>query len=440
MFAPLASTPAPEPGHAPWPGALERTEAGLTFAGIPLKELASTPVYLVDETEARKRARAWVDAIGDGDVYYAGKALITPTIATWMVEEGLRVDTASEGELRTALAGGVPGDKIGLHGNSKSDTLLELALTHDVGRIVVDSLGEIDQLARIAQNMGRTATCFIRVTTGVHAGGHEFIATAHEDQKFGLSLATGVALQAAERIAAHPHLQLAGVHSHIGSQILDDSGFVAAAEKVIEFVAQLAARDIPIEEIDLGGGYGIQYTSLDAEPLAPNEVMARVKAGISQACATHNIPVPRLSIEPGRSIIGPAGITLYTVGAIKKVMTDDGVRTYVSVDGGMSDNPRPALYGANYTALTSSTTTETQPCRVVGMHCESGDIVVPDVALPVDIATGDLLVVAATGAYGRSMASNYNLVRRPGVLAVGPSGRTWLVDPESWDDLLGPLH
>ena len=430
--------PAPEAGRPPWPGALERTADGLTFAGRRITEIAPTPVTLLDESEARGRAAAWVSAIGEGDVYYAGKAFLTPTFAAWMSGEGLRIDTASEGELRVALAGGVPGEHIGLHGNWKSDRLLALALEEGVGRIVVDSLSEIDRLAALASSMGVVAPCFVRVTTGVHAGGHDFIATAHEDQKFGLSIATGAAARAVEAIAGNTNLKLVGIHSHIGSQILDPSGFVAAASRVIEFIAETG---VPVAEVDLGGGYGIQYTGHDPEPTDPAEMIAMIRKAVGEACARAEVPVPRLSIEPGRSIVGPAGVTVYTVGTVKPVMTDEGERLYVSVDGGMSDNIRPALYGASYTAMMDrASRAPLARARVVGLHCESGDIVVHDVALPSDIRPGDTLVVAATGAYGRSMASNYNLVPRPGVLALGESGETWLVAPEMWEDVASLLR
>lgn len=439
-FAPLAAVPAPEPGAGPWPANLTRVDGDLHLAGHSLTALAEegTPLYLVDEADMRNRARAWVSAIGDGDVYYAGKSFLTPAVARWMVEEGLSIDTASEGELRTALAGGVPGERIGLHGNSKSDSTLRLALESGVGRIVIDSPGEVDQLAAIAEETGTVAPCFVRVTTGVHAGGHDFIATAHEDQKFGLSLATGAAREVAVAMSENPHLELLGLHSHIGSQILDSEGFAAAASAVIDFAAELFGIGIDVPEVDLGGGYGIQYTGLDPEPATEAEMIAGIRSAIETACERAGIPVPRLSIEPGRSISGPPGMTLYRVGATKDVMTDDGVRRYVSVDGGMSDNIRPALYGADYTALLGrDSSADNVPSRVVGMHCESGDIVVRDVALPADVRRGDLLLVAATGAYGRSMASNYNLVRRPGVLAVSEQGTSWLVRPETWDDILG---
>ena len=331
----------------------------------------------------------------------------------------------------------MPGEHIGLHGNAKSDGLLELALEVGVGRIVVDSLEEIDRLGRIAAARKVVAPCFVRVTTGVHAGGHDFIATAHEDQKFGLSLATGAAREAVDRISTCPNLDLVGIHSHIGSQILDPSGFVAAARRVIDFIAGLP---VPVPEVDLGGGYGIQYTGHDPAPLDPAEMIAMIRQEITGACAEAGVPLPSLSIEPGRSIVGPAGVSVYTVETTKSVMTEAGERLYVSVDGGMSDNIRPALYGAAYTAMMDRVSdAPLVQSRVVGMHCESGDILVCDVALPSDIHRGDTLVVAATGAYGRVMGSNYNLVPRPGVLSLGQSGTTWLVRPETWEDVAAGL-
>jgi len=297
-FSPLAFAAAPEPGSGPWPANLARIDGELALAGRTLTELAShgTPIYLVDEADMRARARAWVDAMGDGDVYYAGKSFLTPAIASWMADEGLCIDTASEGELRTALAGGVPGAKIGLHGNSKSDDTLRLALESGVGRIVIDSPGEVDQVAGIAAELGTVAPCFIRVTTGVHAGGHEFIATAHEDQKFGLSLSTGAAERVASAIHGSPHLELLGIHSHIGSQILDTSGFKAAAEAVISFAADLAAAGIAVPEVDLGGGYGIQYTGLDPVPATEKDMVAGIRAAVDESCERAGLPVPRLSI------------------------------------------------------------------------------------------------------------------------------------------------
>ena len=456
--SPLAARVAPEPAGpftpSPWSGSVTREADGvLAIAGVPVTELArrhGTPAYLVDEADMRGRARALREAfeaefteaggLAGIDVYYAGKAFLSIAVARWMAEEGLAIDTSTGGELAIALRAGVPGARIGLHGNNKSTAEIEAALRSGVGRIVVDSLAEIDHVARIAEQQGVRAPVMVRVTTGVHAGGHHHIATAHEDQKFGLSLASGAARTAIGEILARDTLELVGIHSHIGSQILDLAAFGEAADRVLGLRAEVA-RDtgVLVPEVDLGGGYGIMYTGLDDTPPTPTEVAAALAGAVRSACERHGTPAPRISVEPGRSIAGPAGMTLYRVGTVKEVALGHGrTRTYVSVDGGMSDNLRPALYGANYTAALASRVSGAAPvaARVVGKHCESGDIVVRDVALPGDVRTGDLLAVPATGAYGRSMASNYNQVPRPPVVAVSDGDSRVLVRRETIDDLL----
>ncbi len=445
----------------PWPRSAARGDDGvLAVAGLPTTAIAAehgTPAYVLDEGEFRARARSYVQAFGQAfaqvgagvDVYYAGKALLTKAVARWAREEGLRVDTASGGELAVALAAGVPGAELGLHGNNKSDAELHAALDAGVGRIIVDSLGEIDRLADIAAARGVVAPVMVRVTTGVHAGGHEFIATAHEDQKFGLSVNAGPqggdspAVVALLRILERPSLRLLGIHSHIGSQILDAGGFGEAARAVLGLRAHLAARTgVLVDEVDLGGGYGIAYLPSD-EDLDPVSVAGEIAQSVAQTCADLGTPLPRISIEPGRAIVGPAGITVYTVGTVKPVLVTahDGstfTRLYVSVDGGMSDNIRPALYGAAYHAEIASRRSGAAPAlaRVVGKHCESGDIVVNEIRLPGDVRPGDLLAVAVTGAYGRSMASNYNLLTRPPVIGVHDGASRVLVRRETLNDLL----
>lgn len=444
----------------PWSTGVVRGDDGaVRVAGVDVRDLAAThgtPAYVLDEADLRARARGYREAfeaacaqIGTGvDVFYAGKALLTRAVARWVHEEGLRVDTASGGELAVALAAGVPGAHIGLHGNNKSDDELRAALDAGVGRIIVDSLVEVDRLAALVREHrpgGAPAPVMVRVTTGVHAGGHEFISTAHEDQKFGLSLAAGPdggdppALVALLRVLEHPELHLLGIHSHIGSQILDPDGFAVAAQRVLALRATLRDRTgVLVDEVDLGGGYGIAYLPGEV-PLDPDRIAKEVAHAVDDAARELGTPLPRLSIEPGRAVVGPAGLTLYTVGTVKPVRLDDGrVRTYVSVDGGMSDNIRPALYGAQYHAEVVSRASDAAPvlARVVGKHCESGDIVVHEVQLPADVRAGDLLAVAATGAYGRSMASNYNLLTRPPVVAVTAGGSRVLVRRETVDDLL----
>ena len=457
--SPLAGRPGPEPqgpyASGPWSGSVTRGEDGvLRVVGVDVRELATrhgTPAYVLDEADLRGRARAIREAferafapeagLAGADVYYAGKAFLSVAVARWVHEEGLRIDTSTGGELAVALRAGVPGGHIGLHGNSKSDEEIVTALRAGVGRLVVDSLAEIPRVARIARELGTRAPVMVRVTTGVHAGGHHHIATAHEDQKFGLSLATGTARKAVDEILADPALQLVGIHSHIGSQILDLAAFAEAADRVMALRAQVYRETgVLAPEVDLGGGFGISYTGLDDTPPTPDQVADALAAAVRAACERHELDVPRISVEPGRSIVGPAGLTLYTVGTVKEVALDGGrSRTYVSVDGGMSDNPRPALYDADYTATLAGRVSGAPgvPSRVVGKHCESGDIVVRDVALPSDVREGDLLAVPATGAYGRSMASNYNMVPRPPVIAVRAGESRAIVRRETISDLLG---
>ncbi|RPF22584.1 diaminopimelate decarboxylase [Myceligenerans xiligouense] len=446
----------------PWSSGVRRGNDGaVEVAGVGVAELAAdhgTPSYVLDEADFRARARAYrtafeaaFAAVGTGvDVYYAGKALLTMAVARWAREEGLRVDTASGGELAVALRAGVPGEAIGLHGNNKSDAEIAHAFDHGVGRIIVDSLAEIDRVADLAAERGVVAPVMVRVTTGVHAGGHEYISTAHEDQKFGLSVNVAAgpgtdspAMAALLRILERPSLRLLGIHSHIGSQILDPDGFEAAARAVLELRAELATRTgVLVGEVDLGGGYGIAYLPGEVA-LDPERVAQDIASSVAEAAANLGTPLPRFSIEPGRAIVGPAGMTLYTVGTVKPVTVggDDGepfTRLYVSVDGGMSDNIRPALYGADYHAEVVGRSSVAEPvlARVVGKHCESGDIVVHQVMLPGDVRAGDLLAVAATGAYGRSMASNYNMLPRPPVVGVRDGASRVLVRRETEDDLL----
>ncbi len=434
-----------------WPaGAVRGSDGAVRVAGVDLRALAAehgTPAYVLDEADFRGRARAFREAFSrafraigaEVDVYYAGKAFLCTAVARWAHEEGLRIDTSTAGELAVALWAGVPGIDIGLHGNNKSDGEIARALESGVGRIVVDSLGEVDRVADAAAARGMRAPVMVRVTTGVHAGGHEYISTAHEDQKFGLSVTGGQAMAGLRAVLARPELELLGIHSHIGSQILDPTGFEVAARTVLELRAELARlTGHLVPEVDLGGGFGIAYLPGDV-PLEPGRVAKDVAGVVDGVCAALGTPVPRISIEPGRAIAGPTTLTLYTVGTVKPVTVDETLtRTYVSVDGGMSDNLRPALYGARYTAAVASRegAAATVLARVVGKHCESGDIVVHDVELPADIAPGDLLAVPATGAYGRSMASNYNLVPRPPVIAVRDGVARVLVRRETEADLL----
>ncbi len=324
--------------------------------------------------------------------------------------------------------------RIGFHGNNKSVAELERAVDAGVGRIIVDSIHEIDRLTEIVRARETSQKVLIRVTPGVEAHTHEFIATAHEDQKFGFSIAGGTAYRAALKVLDEGTLELRGFHSHIGSQIFDTSGFELAARRVLELVGEIrTARGVDLPELDLGGGFGIAYTTQD-DPSAPKDLADRMRKIVEDECEAQQLVKPHVSIEPGRAIVGPAMFTLYEVGTVK----DLEMRTYVSVDGGMSDNIRTALYDASYSATVASRRSDSQPilARVVGKHCESGDIVVKDEFLPADVQPGDLIAVPGTGAYCRSMASNYNHVPRPPVIAVRGGAARVIVRRETEADLL----
>ena len=407
--------------------------------GLDVQALAEefgTPAYILDEQDFRSRCRAWREAFGaDADVYYAGKAFLSRAIVRWLREEDLNVDVCSGGELTVALTAGMPAERIAFHGNNKSEAELEQAVAAGVGHVVVDSFDELVRLSWIAERHGVRQKVLIRVTVGVEAHTHEFIATAHEDQKFGLSLSGGLAAEGVRRALTLDGLELVGIHSHIGSQIFDMAGFEVAARRVVGLLAEIKGEHgVELPEIDLGGGLGIAYTSED-DPREPAEIAKSLTEIVRRECAAAGLTPPRISVEPGRAIVGPTAFTLYRVGTVKEL---DGLRTYVSVDGGMSDNIRTALYDAEYSvALVSrASTAEPMLSRVVGKHCESGDIVVKDAFLPADLAPGDLLAVPATGAYCRSMASNYNHALKPPVVAVSAGAARVIVRRETEEDLL----
>lgn len=430
-----------------WPRNCERDAAGvMTIAGVDVRDLArdfGTPVFLLDEDDLRSRAREYALAYrqaGASHVYYAAKAFLSIAVARWVTEEGLGIDVASGGELAVAIRARVPGEVLLMHGNNKSEAEIAMAVEYGVGRIVIDSFEEIARVAQAAAVAGRVQPVLVRATVGVEAHTHEFIATAHEDQKFGLSAEAREVDEAVRRIAKLPSLTLVGLHSHIGSQIFDASGFEIAAARIVALAQRIYdEQGIEVEELNLGGGMGIAYLESD-DPLDVADMAAQIGDIVAKECADAGIAIPSLAFEPGRAIVGPAGITLYEVGTIKAVQLDSGaVRHYVSVDGGMSDNIRTALYGAEYTVRLASRTSIAEPmlCRVVGKHCESGDVVVRDAWLPSDLAPGDLLAVAATGAYCRSMASNYNYLPKPGVVAVHEGAARAIVRRETFEDLLG---
>lgn len=430
-----------------WPLSADRSASGaITVAGAALTDLAAefgTPLYVLDERDLRTRARLVRDAfttaferVGSGaSVYYAGKAFLCTTVARWVVEEGLRIDVASGGELAVARAAGVDPALLGFHGNNKSLAEIDLAVGLGVGAIVLDSVVEIDRVSAAAQRHGRVQSVRLRINSGVHASTHEYLATAREDQKFGIPLSE--AADAVAAIRSHTSLRFLGLHSHIGSQIFESAGFAEAARRLLAVHADLlAGGEVP--ELNLGGGFGIAYT--DADDVTPIEQIAADFARVvSDECAALGIPVPVVSVEPGRAIVGPSTVTVYEVGTIKDVLVEGtDVRKYVSVDGGMSDNVRPALYGANYTVRIANRVSDADPAlvRIAGKHCESGDIVVHADYLPGDVAPGDLVAVPATGAYCWSLASNYNYLGRPAVVAVRDGVARVIVRRETEDDLL----
>ena len=430
-----------------WPASATRNSAGeITIAGLSVTEIAAeygTPVFIFDEADVRKRARDYVAAFKVDDietsVHYAGKAFMTTKIAQWVSQEGLGIDVASVGELEVALLAGIDPAQIVMHGNNKSIGDLERAVEVGIGRVVIDSLIEIDRLNSIASSAGIVQQVLLRLTVGVEAHTHEAISTAHEDQKFGLSVASGMAMAAVDNVLECDSISLAGLHSHIGSQIFDAAGFEIATHRVVDFAAQIKLRHgLTVSELDVGGGMGIAYVVGD-DPLDVATMAKSILDIVRTECARVKIPVPKISVEPGRAIIGNPGITVYEVGTIKPVELDSGItRHYISVDGGMSDNIRTALYDAEYTTTIANRVSTGTPVisRVVGKHCESGDIVVRDTHLPADIRPGDLLAVAATGAYCRSMASNYNHIPRPAAVSVNAGKAQVLLRRETIDDLL----
>ncbi|MDR2113786.1 MAG: diaminopimelate decarboxylase [Bifidobacteriaceae bacterium] len=433
-----------------WPRTVFKADDGvLRLGGIGVNELAQqvgTPAYLVDEDDFRARAHEFAHQfevafrhLGGARVHYASKALISVGIARWLVQDGLSVDVCSGGELEVNLRAGMPPERITFHGSNKSDVELSRALEVGVGRVVIDSLPEIAQVSRLATATGSSATVLLRCSIGIEAHTHEYIATSHEDQKFGLSMADGSVLEGVRRVVAAPGVELAGLHSHIGSQIFDTEAYrqeIARLVRLSAAAAQIVGHPLP--ELGLGGGFGVAYTT-GHDPLPARDMARGMAALLEQECAAQGIEPPHVTVEPGRAIAGPAGVTLYTVGVVKSVTLPGGFsRLYVSVDGGMSDNIRTALYGADYSATLASRRSEAPPvlARVVGLHCESGDVVVKDEYLPADITQGDLLAVPVTGAYCHTMASNYNQVPRPPVVAVKDGLAEVLVRRETPEDLL----
>ena len=431
-----------------WPREVSRGDDGVvSIAGVTVTELAEqygTPLFVIDEDDFRGRCRETAEAFGGGDnVHYAAKAFLCTEIARWVADEGLSLDVASGGELAIALHAGFPAERIALHGNNKSIEELTEAVKAGIGYVVVDSMTEIDRLEAVAGQAGIVQNVMVRVTVGVEAHTHEYIATAHEDQKFGLSLAAGDAMTAVRRVLAAEHLRLVGLHSHIGSQIFDVEGFELAARRVISLLRDIVTefgvdKTAQISTVDLGGGLGISYVAGD-DPPPVAALAAKLGAIVHAESAAVGLPVPRLVVEPGRAIAGPGTVTLYEVGTVKDVAISTGTRRrYISVDGGMSDNIRTSLYGAEYDVRLVSRGSTAAPilARIVGKHCESGDIVVRDAWVPDDVVPGDLLAVAATGAYCYSMSSRYNLIGRPAVVSVRDGRARLVLRRETVEDLL----
>jgi diaminopimelate decarboxylase len=431
-----------------WPKSFRRENDGhISVGGNSAGDLVAqfgSPLYVLDKTEFFDRAKQIIDAFSkqaekhgsSAKIYYASKAFLSSEVIRWVDELGMNVDVSSGGELAVALAGGINPKRIGLHGNNKSHSEIGRAVSAGVGVIVIDSDIEIERIASAAGAQDRIQPVRLRVNSGVHAYTHEYLATSREDQKFGIAMADVPAL--VEKIRSHKQLQFLGLHSHIGSQIFAVEGFVEAAKRLVALQAELL-KGGPVPEMNLGGGFGVAYTPADS-PLAIEDVAEAITNAVAEECAKFGIPIPVLAYEPGRAIVGPAGITLYNVGTTKDVLVgeDAEVRKYVSIDGGMSDNARPALYGADYSVTVASRESSAKPAlsRVVGKHCESGDIVVRDAYLPEDVAPNDLLAVATTGAYCFSLASNYNYLARAAVVAVSDGRVDLIVRSETEEDLL----
>ncbi|GGV49928.1 diaminopimelate decarboxylase [Streptomyces spectabilis] len=434
--APLDAAADPADDLTVWPHSTTRLPHGdLSVGGVALTEIADrfgTPAYLLDEADVRDRCRTYLHAFPNADVLYAAKAFLCRAMAHWVAEEGLGLDVCSAGELELAVTTGFPADRIVLHGNAKSPQDLHAALRLGVGRIVIDSASEIARLASAVPH-GSRQKVLVRVVPGIAAGGHSKIRTGTEDQKFGLSITDGSAQHAIARILDQPGLELVGLHCHLGSQITTDKPYLCAVRRLVGLMARIKEHHgITLPELDLGGGHGIAYRpgedALDITTLA-----RKVRTELAESCAAAGLPVPRLVVEPGRAIAGPAGVALYRVLSVKRTSE----RTFVAVDGGMSDNPRPALYGVRYLPRLIGRRSTAAPATVtvVGRHCEAGDVLATDIQLPGDTHPGDLLAVPVAGAYHLSMASGYNLVGRPPVVAVEGGHARLLVRRESLEDI-----
>ena len=427
MVLPLTSKTSPE-GH-------------LTIGGCDTVSLAKkygTPLFVIDEEHVRKQCRRYKKAFRDLDerceIIYAGKAFLSVAFLKVIMEEGLSLDVMSGGELFVGMKAGFPAGKMYFHGNNKTPEELELALGVDLGRFVVDSEIELERLDRMAGAVGKKVSILIRLTPGIHATTHDYIKTGTEDTKFGFSIASGAALDITGKATEKANIKFMGYHAHIGSQILSLDAYEETVEVLTDFIKQVEDElGCDVKELDVGGGLGIKYKSTD-EPSGIEDFAGVIVGGIKRQAERHGIKTPKIMTEPGRSIVGSAGVTLYTIGTIKTVSES---RTYVSVDGGMSDNLRPMLYGATYETLIANKADKgaTKTVSVAGKHCESGDILVEDIKIP-EPETGDILVTPATGAYGYVMANNYNRQPRPAVIMVKDGSARVILRRETYEDLL----
>ncbi|MTV26042.1 diaminopimelate decarboxylase [Nitriliruptoraceae bacterium ZYF776] len=422
-----------------WPLTTARDDEGvLSVGGVGVDDLArehGTPLWVVDEDDLRTRARRYVEGFPGVAVAYASKAWCTVGILQLVDEEGLWVDVASGGELHTALVAGVDPAKLIFHGNNKSLAELDRAVEVGVGRVVADSFDELTRIEQVGASRDAVVPVWLRITPGIDAHTHEYVRTGHDDAKFGFTLSLGLADQALERALALPHVDVRGIHAHIGSQIFGTDPFIANAEVCLELLARWRrTHDVTLGELNLGGGMGIRYTHED-HPVKVARYGDAVLRAVDEACEELDFPRPALWVEPGRAIVGPSTVTLYEVGTVKPL---PGLTTWVSVDGGMGDNIRPALYDAVHEVTLANRRGADTPASVtvVGKHCESGDLVREHASLPADLRVGDLLAVAATGAYTSSMASNYNRLPRPAAVMVRDGQVRTLVRRETYDDLV----
>lgn len=424
---------------SPWPVNIDRdTDGRVSVGGLLVEDLLAeygSPLLVTDEDDFRARCRAYRHAFRGATIAYASKAWCTTGVLQIADEEGLWIDVVSGGELRTAQHAGIPMEHVVFHGNNKSVDEIEQAVDSGIARIVVDSIEELHRIEAIGAERNQPVTCWLRITPGIDAHTHEYVRTGHDDSKFGFSIALGLAEEAITVALGLDHVDVVGIHAHIGSQIFGTDPLVANVDTLIGLLASWHnAHGITLTEMNVGGGMGIRYTHED-HPVGVKRYGEAVSAAVDAGCGRLGYPALSLFVEPGRALIGPSTLTLYTVGTVKKL---PGLRTWVSVDGGMSDNIRPALYQAEHEVILANRNgSDTMvPMTVVGKHCESGDLVRERAPLPDDIAPGDILAVAATGAYTASMASNYNRLTRPAAVLVSNGEARLLMRRETMDDVL----